>query len=61
MKIDFTKCNEVLKEYAGANGTKKAIIYNGEVYMLKFPPVARRNKEISYMNSCISEYVCCSM
>lgn len=61
MKIDFTNCKEVLKGYAGVNGTKKAIIYNNEVYMLKFPPLARRNKEISYMNSCISEYVCCKI
>lgn len=45
------------KAYAGANGGKIAIVYEGEQYMLKFPPHPRKNKEMSYTNSCISEYL----
>lgn len=45
------------KAYAGANGGKIAILYEGEQYMLKFPPHPKRNKEMSYINSCISEYL----
>lgn len=58
--IDFTGCPvNKFKGYDGANGNKINIEYNGESYMLKFPPVAKRNKEMSYANSCISEYVAC--
>ena len=43
MKIDFTNCKRVLgKAYNGANGKKIAIEYNGEEYMLKFPPSANK-------------------
>lgn len=45
------------KAYAGANGGKIAIVYEGEQYMLKFPPHPKRNKEMSYTNSCISEHL----
>ena len=45
--------------YAGANGAKIAVIYDGEQYMLKFPALAPKNKELSYANSCISEYIGC--
>ncbi len=58
--IDFTHCLvNKFKGYDGANGNKINIIYEGESYMLKFPPIAKRNKEMSYANSCISEYVAC--
>ena len=60
--IDFTKCKvNIYKTYGGANGSKIGIIYNGENYMLKFPPVANKNFDMSYSNSCISEYVCCKI
>lgn len=47
--------------YAGANGNKICVIYEGSPYMLKFPPVAKRNKDMSYSNSCFSEYLGCQI
>lgn len=63
MKVDFTNCKRVLgKAYNGANGKKIAIEYNGDVYMLKFPPSANKKPtELSYTNSCISEHICSSI
>lgn len=55
--IDFTTLPKRNKAYAGANGGKLSVIYNGEQYMLKFPPVPSRNKEMSYSNGCVSEYI----
>lgn len=55
--IDFTNMPIRKKAYAGANGGKIAIVYKGEQYMVKFPPRTKQNKEISYINSCISEYL----
>lgn len=57
--IDFTRLPRKRKAYAGANGSKIAVVYNGAQYMLKFPPPPSRNKEMSYANSCISEYIAC--
>lgn len=57
--IDFTAMPRKKKAYAGANGSKIAVVYEGAQYMLKFPPVAIRNKNLSYSNSCISEYIGC--
>ncbi len=48
-----------LRMYGGANGNKISIIYQGENYMLKFPPKPTRNPDMSYANSCFSEYVAC--
>lgn len=59
MRIDFSQLPETKKGYNGANGGKKSVIYNGEKYMVKFPPVARLNNAMSYANSCISEYIGC--
>ena len=59
--IDFTNAIKKNKAYAGANGGKIAVMYNGEQYMLKFPPFPTINKEISYTNSCISEYIGCQI
>lgn len=55
--IDFTDMPTTRKAYAGANGGKIAVIYDGEQYMLKFPPHPKHNKEMSYSNICISEYL----
>lgn len=55
--IDFTDMPIRKKAYAGANGSKIAVMYEGEQYMLKFPPHPKRNKEMSYTHSCISEYL----
>ncbi|MDL0088767.1 HipA domain-containing protein [Campylobacter gastrosuis] len=58
-ELDFTNCKLYPKAYGGANGNKKAIIFNNELYMLKFPPKPKQNNEISYINSCFSEYISC--
>ena len=38
--LDFTALPTRNKFYAGANGAKIAVIYDGEQYMLKFPALA---------------------
>ena len=55
--MDFTSLPRRNKSYAGANGSKIAVVYNDELYMLKFPGAARLNQEMSYANGCISEYL----
>ncbi len=55
--IDFSDMPTTKKAYAGANGGKIAVIYDGERYMLKFPPHPKLNREMSYSNSCITEYL----
>ncbi len=57
--IDFTVCKRVIsKAYNGANGKKIAIEYEGEEYMLKFPPSGKNKPtELSYTNSCYSEHI----
>ena len=57
--IDFTGCKRVAhKAYNGANGKKIAIEYDGGQYMLKFPPSGKdKPTELSYTNSCYSEYI----
>lgn len=57
--IDFTNLPTRNKFYAGANGAKRAVIYQDEQYMLKFPAPAPKNKDLSYANSCITEYIGC--
>ena len=55
--IDFSDLPRRRKTYTGANGSKIAVIYEDELYMLKFPVLPSRNKEMSYTNGCISEYL----
>lgn len=57
--IDFTDLPVRKKTYAGANGSKLCVMYQDVPYMLKFPAVPSKNKEISYANGCISEYLGC--
>lgn len=57
--IDFTGLQMKKKTYAGANGSKISVMYNNEQYMLKFPAAAFRNKQLSYANRCVSEYIGC--
>lgn len=57
--IDFTQAAKRRKSYAGANGSKISIVYNDELFMLKFPGEARKNDKLSYSNGCISEYLGC--
>ena len=61
--IDFTQCRIIPgRAYNGANGSKIAVQYNGEIYMLKFPPSGSgRPTELSYTNSCISEHIASSI
>ena len=59
--IDFTELPKRNKSYAGANGSKISVVYQGEQYMLKFPPHAVKNQDMSYSNSCISEYLGCKI
>jgi len=60
---DFTNCKRLLgNAYAGANGKKIGIEYNGEQYMLKFPPSGQAKRtELSYTNSCLSEHIASSI
>lgn len=55
--IDFTELPTRKKAYAGANGSKIAVMYQDTLYMLKFPGAARLNQDMSYANGCISEYL----
>ncbi len=56
---DFTNCRIIPgRAYNGANGSKIAVEYNDEIYMLKFPPSgAKKPTQLSYTNSCISEHL----
>ena len=57
--IDFTKCEQLKRGYAGANGNKISVRYNGDIYMLKFPSGGKINVNMHYTNGCISEYIGC--
>lgn len=60
--IDFTGCSvNKYKGYGGANGNKINIEYDKKSYMLKFPPTPTKSKMMSYTNSCISEYLACTI
>ena len=62
MNVDFTKLEiNKFRLYGGANGNKICVIYNGENYMLKFPPKTIKNEISNYTNSCISEYIACNI
>ncbi len=62
-QIDFTDCRKIHgRAYNGANGKKIAVEYEGEQYMLKFPPSGERKPTmLSYTNSCISEHIASSI
>lgn len=62
-KIDFTNCKRIIgRAYNGANGKKIAVEYEGERYMLKFPPSGiKKPTELSYTNSSISEHIASSI
>lgn len=57
--MDFTNLPTRKKAYGGANGNKLSVVHNGELYMLKLPMHALRNPNLSYTNSCTSEYLGC--
>jgi len=58
-ELDFTTCPRVHnRAYNGANGKKIAVEFAGGVWLLKFSPsAAERPNELSYSNSCLSEYL----
>ena len=57
--IDFTACERLPgRAYNGANGKKIAVRFDGDVWLLKFPPsTADKPTTLSYSNSCYSEHV----
>ena len=61
--IDFTNCRVIPgRAYNGANGSKIAVSYNGEAYMLKFPPSGTgKPTALSYTNSCVCEHIASSI
>ncbi len=62
MIIDFSNCKEnPLRAYAGRNGNKLCLIYNGEMYMFKFHTHRHNKKELSYTNDFISEHLGCKI
>lgn len=57
--VDFTNCERLPgRAYNGANGKKIAIRYDGDVWLVKFPPsVADKPAALSYANSCLCEHI----
>lgn len=59
--IDFTNCEELSNIYGGSE-KKKRIVYNNEIYLVKFPdPIREKNNPLSYMNNQFSEYIGCKI
>lgn len=57
--IDFNEGKEVLNRFLGSE-KKTTVLYNGTVYMLKFPdPVRESCNSLSYMNNQFSEHIGC--
>lgn len=57
--IDFTNLPTSNKLYAGADGPKRAVMYQGKKYLLKFPAASSKNKNSCHANSSIAEYIGC--
>ena len=57
--MDFTNLPQLQKGYGGANGNKVCKLIDGEKYMVKIPGKATKNKNMSYANGPISEYIGC--
>ena len=55
--INFTDLPTSNKFFAVANGAKRAVIYQGEQYMLKFPAQAPKNNDLIYANCVVTEYI----
>ena len=61
MLIDFDKGEEMLNKFAGSEA-KTTIMYENEVYMIKYPdPVRQKKNLLSYMNNQYSEHIGCSI
>ena len=61
--IDFSQCERLpSRAYNGANGKKIAVRYDGDVWLVKFPPsAADKLTALSYTNSCLSEHIASSI
>ena len=57
--IDFTNLPTSNKLYAGTDGPKRAVMYQGKKYLLKFPAASSKNKNSCHANSSIAEYIGC--
>lgn len=57
--IDFTTAQELANRFEGSE-FKKTLLYDGQVYMIKFPdPIREKKNDLSYKNNQFSEYVGC--
>lgn len=57
--IDLTDCEELGNQYGGSE-SKRTLLYNGKIYMVKFPdPLREQNNDLSYMNNQFSEDIGC--
>lgn len=57
--VDFNVGTELLNKFWGSE-KKTTLLYNGVVYMIKFPdPVREKSNSLSYMNNQFSEYIGC--
>lgn len=56
--IDFSNCKRAFASFGGSD-RKFGVVYNGEVYMLKFSDQHAKRQDIStsYVNNTISEYI----
>lgn len=59
--IDFSTVQEIIGTYSGSE-KKKAFIYQGEQYMVKFPdPIREVRNSLSYINNQFSEDIGCKI
>lgn len=57
--LDFTNLPTSNKLYPGGSGAKRAVIYQGEQYLLKFPATSSKNKNSGHSTSYAAEYIGC--
>lgn len=57
MLIDFTNCPIFFKGYGGCNGKKLSVLYEDELWMLKFQGKPKHNKGLNYNNSAVCEHL----
>ena len=57
--INFTNLPTSNKLYPGGSGAKRAVIYQGEQYLLKFPAASSQIKTAGHAGSSIAEYIGC--
>ncbi|MDR1604512.1 MAG: HipA domain-containing protein [Gracilibacteraceae bacterium] len=57
--IDFNSGTELPNKFLGSE-KKTTLLYNNEIYMIKFPdPIRDKNNTLSYMNNQFSEHIGC--